>query len=117
MKNILTGLAGGLAVAGAVALVSYFTISMNTFLLILVALGVLAFLPLIIKAFTSGKVPTPTIYGTSAPKKWTTVGTQESGQSKKSESEGPKFKHAAIAAGAGAGLLAVFFVIALVVLG
>ena len=87
--------------------------SWRLFLLLAVILGVAAFIPLIILSFTSDKVPRPTVYGTSAPGKFTTINANE-GEGKK---ENKKFtKWAILSACTGISLLAAFFIFSILTL-
>lgn len=115
MKNLIIGVSAGLITAVIISIIGFNFADTNLILLGLMALGVIAFLPLILKAFTSSKVPTPTVYGTSAPKKHTTIDkSQASGKEK--ESKAVSLNKAMIMAGAGAGVLIVFFASAIIYL-
>ncbi|WP_027963710.1 hypothetical protein [Halalkalibacillus halophilus] len=80
------------------------------FLFSLLIVGVGACIPLVIKAFTSGSVPRPTIYGTSAPGKLTTVG---SNQASKPESKQTSTFNPFLLAAIGFAMLGMFFIVAL----
>ncbi|WP_280771488.1 hypothetical protein [Salipaludibacillus daqingensis] len=51
--------------------------SWRIFLLSSVVLGVLAFIPLVVAALSNESAPKPTLYGTSAPNKYTTIKVNE----------------------------------------
>ncbi|PYZ96589.1 hypothetical protein CR205_12830 [Alteribacter lacisalsi] len=113
MKPLITGAAAGLGIALVLGAVSYMTpIGMTNFFLIAGLLGALALIPLFVRAFRSESMPTPQIFGTSAPGKMTTVS--------KSEAKGVRDEGSAVsdrtaaAAGAGMAMLAVVLIGALV---
>ncbi|PTL40141.1 hypothetical protein [Alkalicoccus saliphilus] len=110
LKYVLGGALIGAVISGITAAL----FNGETFLLITVVLGVLAFLPLIIKAFTSSQVPRPTLYGTSAPKRHTTIDADQS--KNKQPEQKKKMNKTAASTAAGLMLLIVFFTGALIIL-
>ena len=99
----------GAVLAAVLGVMAAFMMTMDTFLLTAIALSVLAFLPLIIKAFTSRKIPRPTLYGTSSPNEMTTVAADES-SSAGEENGSSSLAVVAITAGIGLSLFAVFLI-------
>ncbi|GEM_PF-4138159 len=110
LKYVIAGAATGAVISGIAAAL----FNGETFLLITVVLGVLAFFPLIIKAFTSSQVPRPTVYGTSAPKRYTTIDADQ--EKNKQPEQKKKMNKTAASTGAGLMLLIVFFTGALIIL-
>lgn len=76
--GIFIGLGSILALLIGIVTISFG--SWRLFLLLSVIGAVVAFVPLIIAVFTSKSMPKPTLYGTSAPGRWTTVQAKEEGK-------------------------------------
>ncbi|TMW71133.1 hypothetical protein [Alteribacter natronophilus] len=111
MKPAILGGACALAAAAVLGVLSYFTpIGLANFLLFLIVLIALAFIPLIVKVFTRKDMPKPQIYGTSAPGKFTTISREEGNEDESSGST------VAGTTAAGIVLLIVFFAGAVIVL-
>ncbi|SDN77182.1 hypothetical protein [Alkalicoccus daliensis] len=108
MKNLIIGIITGAVAAAGISAFAFTTDYTNLFLLFLVAAGIFAFLPLIIRSITTSKVPRPTIYGTKAPKKFKTIETNTAEKEENNDSK-ISLRQAMVSAGAGAGLLVVFF--------
>lgn len=116
MRNIVIGVVIGLIAASIISVIGFNFANTNLLLLGLLAIGIFAFLPLIIKSITSSKVPHPTVYGTSAPKKHTTIDKNQAGNQEKNKESKVPLNKAIIMAGAGGGILIAFFASAIIYL-
>ncbi|PYZ91937.1 hypothetical protein CR194_17195 [Salipaludibacillus keqinensis] len=96
------------------AILGFTTVTLGSwqlFLILTVILAIASFIPLIVASFTTSKVPRPTVYGTSAPGKMTTINANEQKQE-----DGKLMKWAFRSACIGVPLLVSFFVFGVMVL-
>lgn len=107
-KTILKYIVIGCVITIVLGLATVISAGWNIFLLSMAILAVAAFIPLIILAFTSKSVPKPTVYGTSAPGKFTTVNAHEQKEDSRKNTE-----WAARIAITGCVFLAAFFIFSL----
>ncbi|WP_026688932.1 hypothetical protein [Alteribacter aurantiacus] len=111
LKTIIGYALVGLGITLLLGIITVLVFSWRVFLLSTVIISVLAFIPLAYAVLTSKGAPKPTIYGTSAPKRHTTIGVDEGKKTSKTVS-----KWAIRSAAVGAAMFVSFFILTILTL-